>query len=88
MKSANVVQFVAAAIDASGKSREQIATEAGMRLVSVNLILKGDAKLPIDKVTPLAEALQVDPKALMSVVLGEYMPATWTEIQRVYGFTV
>lgn len=56
-------------------------------LISLTLRLKANAKLQIDKVTSIAQALNVDPKALMSMVLDEYMPSTWSEIQRVYGIS-
>lgn len=83
-----VTQFVSIAIAASGKTQTQIAQEVGFEHPNViSMIKNGETKLPFNRVSAFANAVGVPEKSLMSCALRDYMPETWAEIQRIYGFT-
>jgi hypothetical protein len=44
------------------------------------MIKKGDTPLPINKVGPMAKALQIEPGLLLRLVFAEYYPDTWAEL--------
>lgn len=67
--------FIAAAIEASGVSQTSIAKAMGYKNANnLSLIKSGKIPLPIDKVRPLARALNLDPARLMMMVLDERQP--------------
>ncbi|KWW08244.1 hypothetical protein [Escherichia fergusonii] len=67
--------FVAAAIEASGSSQTSIAQAIGYKNANnLSLIKSGKIPLPIEKVRPLARALNLDPARLMMMVLDERQP--------------
>jgi hypothetical protein len=49
---------------------------------------EGQTKVPIEKVPALARSLEVDPTALLTRAMQEYMPETLRVIQQTIGFTV
>jgi hypothetical protein len=49
---------------------------------------KGQTKLPINRVGPLAKALDVDPAHLLRLVLLEYLPDTWETIENTLQTTL
>ena len=72
-----VAAFIAKRIDEIGKAQKDIARECGWPKPNVvTMLKKGDMKLPLDKVGPLAKALQVDPALLFWLSLSEYASET------------
>lgn len=51
----------------------------------ISMIKKGRTKLPIDKVTKMADALHVDRARLMRMALSEYMPDAYHDIKQCLG---
>lgn len=69
-----------------GKTRQQIATEAGYeRPNMISMMCNGDVKVPIDKVPALARALNVDLSYLMRLTLVQYWPGSAEDIADVFG---
>jgi plasmid maintenance system antidote protein VapI len=57
------------------RSHREIAQAAGWTQSNmVTMIKKGDAKLPLDRVVPLARAIGVDPMFLFRMALEQFMP--------------
>lgn len=76
-----VTEFLTTAIAASGKTQRAIADDAGLRNPNVLSQLKsGTMKLPLERVGPLARALNVDPVRFLNVAMNEYYPDTWPTI--------
>lgn len=74
-------RYIAARIDRSSKTPQQIAMETGLGSVAdVAMIKAGAAKLPIGKIGAVAKALEVDPIELLTMCLQEYFPETWESI--------
>ncbi len=62
------------------KSERQVAAEAGFKSLNiVNMMKKGDAKVPLDRAVGLARALEVDPAHFFVLVLDQYLPADTPE---------
>ena len=73
--------YIAARIDKSSKSSQQIAMETGFGTADeVAMIRTGAARLPIGKIGTLAKVLEVDPVELLTMCLQEYFPETWESI--------
>ena len=74
-------QMLERAIEFSGKSQKDIATEVGYTKPNVlSMMKKGITKIPIDKAPALARACGVDEKMFLRHVINEYMPETWKVI--------
>jgi hypothetical protein len=78
-----VAEFLNEAVDASEKTQAQIAGECGWPRPNVVSMLKtGSMRLPLDKVGPLAESLELDPVHLLWLTLHEYAPDTLAAVER------
>ncbi len=76
-----VARFIAARIGASGKLQKDIAEKAGFEKPNmITMVKQGRTRLPIDKIGPMAQALEIDPVALFSMFMEEYHPNTWKAI--------
>lgn len=83
---AALTAFLAAAIEASGKTQRQIADECGYNRPNVvSMIKNGDIDLPIGKVKVFAECLGLSEFNLMSMLLKEKYPEIWASISDVIG---
>jgi len=81
--------FISAQIALSEKTQREIARELGYAKPNViTMIKQGEMKLPIEKVAPLAQALEIDAVRLLSMTMEEYMPETWQVIEEINGFSV
>ncbi|MBX4911395.1 helix-turn-helix transcriptional regulator [Rhizobium bangladeshense] len=71
-----VARFLDKHIDQKvSKSHREIAQAAGWTQSNmVTMIKKGDAKLPLDRVTSLARAIDVDPMFLFRLALEQFLP--------------
>lgn len=48
----------------------------------------GQTKLPINRIALLAKALEVDPVHLLRLVMLEYLPDVWGEVENIMQSTV
>lgn len=77
-----VARFIAERISASGQLQKDIAQKAGFESPNVvTMIKQGITKLPLERVGPLARALETDPLKLLHMCLEEYSPLTWSAIK-------
>jgi len=84
-----VAEFLADRIADIDKTQREIAQECGFEHPNVITMFKnGRTKLPINRVAPLAKALDVDPAYLLRLVLSEYMPESWECIEDIMQSTV
>jgi plasmid maintenance system antidote protein VapI len=68
-----VASFIASKIKEGGKSQKEIAESCGWPKPNfVTMLKKGDSRLPLDKVGPLALALDVKPVYMFWLVMQEY----------------
>lgn len=79
-----VAEFITQQIRISGKSQVEIARELGYEKPNIITMFKqGKTRIPLEKVGPLANALNIDPLQLLIKVMGEYMPDTLAALQSV-----
>jgi transcriptional regulator with XRE-family HTH domain len=77
-----VAEYLTHQINLSDKTQAEIAHEAGFNKPNIiSMLKKGETKLPISKVAPMARALNVDPVNLFRMVMSEYEPETWAAIE-------
>ena len=82
--SETVAEFITHQIRVTGKSQVEIASELGYDKPNIITMFKqGRTRIPLDKVGPLAKALEIDPALLLKKVMGEYMPETLAGLQSV-----
>ena len=74
--------FITSLIEKSGKTRKEIANEAGLGKPNMISMLKnGETKLPLAKLGSFAKAVHADPANLLKLCLAEYYPDVWSAIQ-------
>ena len=79
---AKVSVFITSLIEKSGKTRKEIANEAGLGKPNMISMLKnGETKLPLAKLGSFAKAVHADPAQLLRLCLTEYYPDVWEAIQ-------
>lgn len=77
---------VSAMLDKSEKTQRQIARELGYRHPNIVSMFKtGVTRVPIDKVAPLAFALDTDEAELVDLWLSTYMPEAKALLERAIG---
>lgn len=77
-----VSAFISLLIEKSGKTRREIANEAGLGKPNMISMLKnGETKLPLAKLGSFAKAVHTDPAELLKMCLTEYYPDVWSAIQ-------
>ena len=70
---AKVAVFITSLIENSGKTRKEIADQAGLGKPNMISMLKtGETKLPLAKLGSFAKAVQTDPAHLLKLCLTEY----------------
>ncbi|MDP2787085.1 MAG: hypothetical protein Q8O79_03290 [Pseudomonadota bacterium] len=76
-----VARLISERIDATEQLQKDIAMKAGFDKPNIiTMIKQGKTRLPLDKVGPMAQALEIDPVQLLEMCLEEYQPATWKAI--------
>ncbi|GGK64993.1 helix-turn-helix domain-containing protein [Amphritea balenae] len=81
-----VACFVMQAVNNSRKTQVQIAKEVGFyRPNVISMIKTGRMKLPVNKVQGFADAVDVDPVELLSLVLEEDQPEVWRALTHILG---
>lgn len=84
-----VAEFLADRIAAVDKTQREISQECGFDNPNIITMFKqGHTKLPINRIAPLAKALEVDPAHLLRLVMLEYMPETWECVENIMQSTV
>ena len=84
-----VADFIADRLAESDKTQRQIAEECGFETPNIITMFKtGATKLPLNRIGPLAKALEVDAAHLLRLVMLEYAPDTWEAIENVMQSTV
>lgn len=79
-------QYLAVAIDKSGKSQTEIASELGYPNPNIITMFKqGRTKIPVPRVPEIAKVLETDPIHLMRVVMNEYQPEVWKVLEATLG---
>ncbi|WP_040544680.1 helix-turn-helix transcriptional regulator [Salipiger bermudensis] len=78
MTTSPTARMIADAVEASGKTLREIATEMGLERGNVISMLKsGEMRMPIERIPAFAAATGIDPLALTRIAMSEYMPQTW-----------
>jgi hypothetical protein len=84
-----VADFIADRLAKSDKIQRQVAEECGFETPNIITMFKtGATKLPLNRIGPLAKALDVDAAHLLRLVMLEYAPDTWEAIENVMQSTV
>lgn len=84
-----VAEFIADRLAESDKTQREIAQECGFENPNIITMFKqGQTKLPINRVGPLAKALNADPAYLLRLVMLESMPEYWESIENIMQSTV
>ncbi len=84
-----VADFIADRLAESDKTQREIAEECGFEKPNIITMFKnGSTKLPMNRIGPLAKALNADPAHLLRLVMCEYLPDTWDAIESVMQSTV
>ena len=85
----SVAEFIAERLAVIDKTQRQIADECGLENANVITMFKqGSTKLPLNRIGPLAKALDVDPAHLLRMTMLEYMPDTWSAVEDVMQSTL
>ena len=85
----SVAEFIADRLAAIDKTQRQVAEECGFESANViTMFKKGSTKLPLNRIGPLAKALDVDPAHLLRLAMLEYMPETWGMVEEVMQSTL
>jgi hypothetical protein len=83
---AKLVEYLAFHIDASPKSRNQIAKECGFERANViSMIKSGQMRVPLAAVPRIAKALDIDPAGLMRRCCNVYQPELLAAIDACLG---
>ena len=84
-----VADFIADRLAESDKTQRQIAEECGFETSNIITMFKtGATKLPLNRIGPLANSLEVDAAYLLRLVMLEYFPDTWEAIENIMQSTV
>lgn len=76
-----VANYIARRIEISGQFQKDIAEKVGFDKPNmITMIKQGKTRLPLDKIGPMAKALEVDPVQLLKLCMEEYHPNTWKAI--------
>lgn len=77
-----VAEHIHNMIEASPKTQREISEECGFENPNIITMFKtGATKIPLNRVGPLATALNIDPMVFLRMVMCEYMPDTWNAIE-------
>lgn len=88
MEQMTVARFLEIQFTQCGKSQTEIAKELGYRKPNIlSMMKKGETKLPLDMVGPMARVLNADPMYLLRLTMSEYTPGTWASIEQIFGET-
>lgn len=84
-----VAEFIADKLADTDKTQREVAEECGFENPNIITMFKtGATKLPLNRIGPLAKALDVDPSHLLRLVMLEYAPETWEAIESIMQSTL
>lgn len=84
-----VAEFIADKLAESDKTQREIAEECGFENPNIITMFKtGATKLPLNRIGPLAKAIDIDPAHLLRLVMLEYAPDTWEAIENIMQSTL
>lgn len=84
-----VAEFIADRLADTDKTQREISEECGFETPNIITMFKnGSTKLPMNRIGPLAKAIGADPAHLLRLVMTEYLPDTWIEIENILQSTV
>lgn len=84
-----VADFIADRLADSDKTQREIAQECGFENPNIITMFKtGATKLPLNRIEPLAKAINADPAHLLRLVMREYIPELWDAIENMLQSTV
>jgi transcriptional regulator with XRE-family HTH domain len=85
----SVAEFIADKLASTDKTQKEIAQECGFEHPNVISMFKtGMTKLPINRISALANAIDADPVYLLRLVMLEYMPDTWGAVEDIMQSTL
>lgn len=74
------------AVERSPKTQREIAREAGFTTPNIlSMIKTGETKVPMRRITRLAQALDIEPGAFINIALQEYHPDLHAVLSEHYG---
>lgn len=80
----HVATYFAQLVDASTKTQEEIAREAGFDSVNtISMIKTGRTKIPLARIPALAKSLSSDPKEMLAVALEAYQPELYAVLSAI-----
>lgn len=87
--STSVADFIADRLAAIDKTQRQVAEECGFDTPNIITMFKqGTTKVPLNRIGPLAKAIDADPAFLLRLAMNEYFPDTWNEIEEIMRSTI
>ena len=79
-----VATYFAALVNASPKTQDEIAKEAGFDSSNtISMIKTGRTKLPLARIPALAKALDADPKEMLAISLEAYQPELYAVLSAI-----
>lgn len=83
-KEPTVAEFLSTRLRQCGRSNSEIAAELGYEYPDmVAMFASGKAKLPLNDIKKMAQALEVDPAYLLVIAMREYMPEALAVIENI-----
>lgn len=84
-----VAEYLAIQTDKCGKTQKEVAQEVGYENPKIIIMFnQGLTKVPLNKILPLSQALDVDPAHLLRLVLSEYAPGMLETIEEIFQIAV
>lgn len=84
-----VAEFIADRLATIDKTQREVAEACGFETPNIITMFKqGKTKVPLDRIGPLANALDADPAHLLRLAMQEYMPDTWSSIEDILHSTI
>lgn len=78
--------YIAAQIALSRKSHKELAEEIGFKSANIISMMKtGETRVPMAKVKPIAQALNIDPFYLWCLTMAEYDPEQWEAFEGIFN---
>lgn len=85
----SVADFIADRLASTDKTQSEIAEECGFQMQNtVTMFKSGRTKLPLNRIGPLARAINADPAHLLRLVMTEYFRDDWFHIENILHSTV
>jgi plasmid maintenance system antidote protein VapI len=81
-----LTEYLRARFEARGKSVEEIAKELGIQYQRyVEMLITGEAKLPLDRVLPMSRVIDGDPRLMFRLGMRQYTNMSDAELDELLG---